>query len=172
MVTSEHMTLSRSGFVRQIRSSFWTSPFSAALGEQFADHANVLISGVGFLHTGIRAVRFSGQQLPTTHPMRCSTCFVALRHSVGSSRRQKILDHPGIVLNEPIGALAHLQIGRAYAIQGDAAKARTAYHDFLTLWKDADPGIPILITAKSEYVKSDNRTSAVEAVKKPQLRVD
>jgi hypothetical protein len=66
---------------------------------------------------------------------------------------QKILDHPGIVLNEPIGALAHLQIGRAYAMQGDSAKARAAYHDFLTLWKDADPAIPILIAAKSEYAK-------------------
>ncbi len=66
---------------------------------------------------------------------------------------QKILDHRGIALNEPIGALAHLQIGRAYAMQGDTAKARTAYQDFLTLWKDADPDIPILIVAKSEYAK-------------------
>jgi Flp pilus assembly protein TadD len=66
---------------------------------------------------------------------------------------QKILDHRGIVLNEPIGALAHLQIGRAYAMQGDTAKARTAYRDFLTLWKDADPDIPILIAAKAEYAK-------------------
>ncbi len=64
---------------------------------------------------------------------------------------QKILDHRGIVLNEPIGALAHLQMGRAYAIQGDTAKAKEAYQDFLTLWKDADPDIPILIAAKSEY---------------------
>jgi eukaryotic-like serine/threonine-protein kinase len=66
---------------------------------------------------------------------------------------QKILDHRGIVLNEPIGALAHLQIGRAYAMQGDTAKAKVAYQDFLTLWKDADPGIPILAAAKSEYAK-------------------
>jgi eukaryotic-like serine/threonine-protein kinase len=66
---------------------------------------------------------------------------------------QKILDHPGLVLNEPIGALAHLQIGRAYAMQGDTAKARAAYQDFLTLWKDADPDIPILIAAKAEYAK-------------------
>jgi tetratricopeptide (TPR) repeat protein len=66
---------------------------------------------------------------------------------------QKILDHRGIVLNEPIGALAHLQIGRAYAMQGDTTKARAAYQDFLTLWKDADPDIPILIEAKSEYAK-------------------
>jgi eukaryotic-like serine/threonine-protein kinase len=66
---------------------------------------------------------------------------------------QKILDHRGIVLNEPIGALAHLQIGRAYAMQGDATKAKAAYQDFLTLWKDADPDIPILLAAKAEYAK-------------------
>ena len=66
---------------------------------------------------------------------------------------QKILDHRAIVLNEPIGALAHLQIGRAYAMQGDVAKARSAYQDFLALWKDADPDIPALIAAKSEYAK-------------------
>jgi hypothetical protein len=66
---------------------------------------------------------------------------------------QKILDHRGIVLNSPIGAFAHLQIGRAYAMQGDTAKAKTAYQDFLTLWKDADTDIPIFIAAKAEYAK-------------------
>jgi serine/threonine protein kinase/tetratricopeptide (TPR) repeat protein len=65
----------------------------------------------------------------------------------------KILDHRGIVLNSPIGALAHLQIGRAYATQGDIAKAKAAYQDFLTLWKNADPDIPVLIAAKAEYAK-------------------
>jgi tetratricopeptide (TPR) repeat protein len=66
---------------------------------------------------------------------------------------QKILNHRGIVLNEPIGALAHLQLGRAYAMSGDSAKARAAYEDFLTLWKDADPDIPVLQQAKAEYAK-------------------
>jgi eukaryotic-like serine/threonine-protein kinase len=66
---------------------------------------------------------------------------------------QKIVDHPGIVLNSLIGALAHLQIARAYAMQGDTAKAKVAYQDFLTLWKDADLDIPILIAAKAEYAK-------------------
>jgi tetratricopeptide (TPR) repeat protein len=66
---------------------------------------------------------------------------------------QKILDHRGLVLNEPIGALAHLQLGRAYAMQGDTAKSRAAYKDFLTLWKDADPDIPILLQAKAEYAQ-------------------
>jgi cytochrome c-type biogenesis protein CcmH/NrfG len=66
---------------------------------------------------------------------------------------QKILDHRGIVLNEPIGALAHLQLGRAYAMQGDIAKARAAYQGFLTLWKDADPDVPILKQANAEYAR-------------------
>jgi len=66
---------------------------------------------------------------------------------------QKILDHPGIARSELIGALAHLQIGRAYAVEGDTTKAKAAYHDFLALWKDADPDIPILIAAKAEYAK-------------------
>jgi serine/threonine protein kinase/Tfp pilus assembly protein PilF len=66
---------------------------------------------------------------------------------------QKILDHRGIVVNSPFGALAHLGLARAYAMQGDTAKAKAAYQDFLTLWKDADPDIPILIAAKAEYAK-------------------
>jgi eukaryotic-like serine/threonine-protein kinase len=73
--------------------------------------------------------------------------------SEAAAEFQKILDHRGIVLNLPIGTLAHLQIGRAYALEGDTAKAKAAYQDFLTLWKDADPDIPILIAAKAEYAK-------------------
>jgi tetratricopeptide (TPR) repeat protein len=64
---------------------------------------------------------------------------------------QKILDHRGVVWNEPIGVLAHLGLARAYALQGDTAKARAAYNDFLTLWKDADPDIPIYRAAKAEF---------------------
>jgi tetratricopeptide (TPR) repeat protein len=66
---------------------------------------------------------------------------------------KKLIDHPGIVLNQPIGSLAHLQLGRAYARAGEAAKARAAYQDFFILWKDADPDIPILVAAKAEYAK-------------------
>jgi cytochrome c-type biogenesis protein CcmH/NrfG len=58
-----------------------------------------------------------------------------------------------VALNFPWGALARLGLARAYAIQGDTAKARAAYQDFLTLWKDADPDIPILREAKAEYTK-------------------
>jgi hypothetical protein len=66
---------------------------------------------------------------------------------------QKIHDHSGIVVNAPIGALAHLGLGRAYALSGDKIKAKSAYHDFLTIWKDADPDIPILKQARAEYAK-------------------
>ena len=66
---------------------------------------------------------------------------------------QKILDHRGIVWDSPIGALAHLQLGRAYAMGGDATRARAAYQDFLALWKEADPDIPILKQAKAEFAK-------------------
>jgi eukaryotic-like serine/threonine-protein kinase len=66
---------------------------------------------------------------------------------------QKLLDHRGLVGNFSWGALAHLGLARAYVIQGDIAKARAAYQDFSTLWKDADPDIPILIAAKAEYAR-------------------
>jgi hypothetical protein len=66
---------------------------------------------------------------------------------------QKIVDHRGIVVSDPIAALARLQLGRAYALSGDTAKGKSAYRDFLTLWKDADSDIPILKQAKAEYAK-------------------
>jgi eukaryotic-like serine/threonine-protein kinase len=66
---------------------------------------------------------------------------------------QKVLDHRGIVLADPIGALAHLQLGRAHVISGDIAKAKSAYQDFLTLWNDADADIPVLRQARAEYAK-------------------
>ena len=66
---------------------------------------------------------------------------------------QKILDHRGIVVGDPIGALAHLQLGRAYALAGDKTKAVSAYEDFLSLWKDADPDLPIYKATKAEYAK-------------------
>lgn len=80
--------------------------------------------------------------------------YLAARHgSEAAVEFQKILDHRGLVLNQPIGALAHLGLGRAYVLQGDSVKAKAAYQDFLTLWKDADPDIPVLQQAKTEYAK-------------------
>ncbi|HEV3206451.1 MAG TPA: tetratricopeptide repeat protein [Terriglobales bacterium] len=80
--------------------------------------------------------------------------YLALRQGAQAAAEfQKILDHRGIVSSDPVGALARLQIGRAYAMSGDQAKARTAYQNFLKLWKDADPDIPVLQQANAEYVK-------------------
>ena len=66
---------------------------------------------------------------------------------------QKLVDHRNIVVNFPLGALAHLDLARALALSGDTTKATAAYKDFLTLWKDADPDIPVLKEAKAEYAK-------------------
>ena len=66
---------------------------------------------------------------------------------------QKFIDDRGVVVNFPWGALARLQLARAYSMQGDTAKAKSAYQDFLTLWKDADSDLRVLIAAKAEYAK-------------------
>jgi eukaryotic-like serine/threonine-protein kinase len=98
---------------------------------------------------------FSFYNWPNLYPVyvRGEAYLAAHKGSEAAAEFQKIVDHRGIVLNEPIGALAHLQIGRAYALEGQTAEARAAYQDFLTLWKDADPDIPILKQAKAEYAK-------------------
>ena len=85
--------------------------------------------------------------------VRGEAYLAARQGSEAAAEFQKILDHRGLVLNQPIGALAHLGLGRAYVLQGDTAKAKAAYQDFLTLWKDADPDIPVLQQAKAEYGK-------------------
>jgi eukaryotic-like serine/threonine-protein kinase len=73
--------------------------------------------------------------------------------SAAAAEFQKIIDHSGLVTNNLIGALARVGLGRAYVIQGNKVKADAAYQDFLTLWKAADPDIPILKEAKAEYAK-------------------
>ena len=80
--------------------------------------------------------------------------YLAAHHGVEAAAEfRKILDHRGVVISDPIGALAHLQLGRALVMSGDKTKAKAAYQDFLTLWKDADPDIPIFQQAKSEYAR-------------------
>ena len=73
--------------------------------------------------------------------------------SQAAAEYQKILEHRGIVLNCLTGALVHIGLARAYVLQGDTAKAKAAYQDFLTLWNNAEPDIPILKQAKVEYAK-------------------
>jgi hypothetical protein len=75
------------------------------------------------------------------------------RYADAAAEFQKILDHRGLVGADPIGALAHLQLGRALALSGDKTKAKAGYQDFLALWEDADADLPILKQAKAEYVR-------------------
>jgi eukaryotic-like serine/threonine-protein kinase len=85
--------------------------------------------------------------------VRGEAYLAARQGSKAAAEFQKILDHRGLVLNQPIGALAHLGLGRAYVLEGDTVKAKVAYQGFLKLWKDADPDIPVLQQAKAEYAK-------------------
>jgi eukaryotic-like serine/threonine-protein kinase len=85
--------------------------------------------------------------------LRGKVYLAAKQGPAAAAEFQRILDHSGVVRSEPIGALAHLELGRAFALEGDKTKARIAYQEFLALWKDADSDIPILKQAKAEYAK-------------------
>jgi len=94
-------------------------------------------------------------QVGTVYPayVRGQAYLAAHNGNSAAAEFQKFLDHRVIVVNFPLGALAHLGLARAYAMSGDTAKSRTAYQNFFALWKDADPDIPILKEAKAEYAK-------------------
>ena len=100
------------------------------------------VAGSSTFWTNLYPVYVRGEANPAAH-----------KGAQAAAEFQKIVDWPGVVVNEPIAALAHLGFARAYVMQGDSAKAKAAYQYFLTLWKDADPDIPIFIAAKAEYAK-------------------
>lgn len=85
--------------------------------------------------------------------VRGEVYLAAHRGTEAAAEFRKIRDHRGIVVSDPIGALARLHLGRAYALTGDASEAKAAYQDFLVHWNDADPDIPVLRQAKAEYAK-------------------
>jgi tetratricopeptide (TPR) repeat protein len=85
--------------------------------------------------------------------IRGQSYLAAGRGQEAAAEFQKVLNHRGIVYADPVGVLARLQLGRAYAASGDIAGARNAYQDFLTLWKDADEEIPVFKQAKAEYAR-------------------
>ena len=102
-------------------------------------------NGLNFNHFypgGLHSAYVRGEALVAAH-----------RYAEAAAEFQKILDHRGIVGTDPIGALAHLQLGRVFALSGDKTKAKAAYEAFLALWKDADPDVPILKSAKAEYAR-------------------
>jgi tetratricopeptide (TPR) repeat protein len=103
------------------------------------------VNGLNFSHYylgGLHSAYVRGEALLALH-----------RYPEAISEFQKILGHRGIVGADPIGALAHVQLGRAFAQSGDTGKAKTAYQDFLTLWKGADADVPILGQARAEYAR-------------------
>ena len=100
---------------------------------------------------GVQGNFFTAAMYPVF--VRGQAYLAAHQGSEAAGEFQKILNNRGVVRREPIAALAHLGLARAYVLQGNTAKARAAYQDFFALWKDADPDIPILIAAKSEYAK-------------------
>jgi tetratricopeptide (TPR) repeat protein len=103
------------------------------------------VNGLNFGHCylgGLHSAYVRGEALIAAH-----------RYPEAVAEFQKILDHRGIVGLDPIGALAHLQLGKTFALSGDKAKAKAAYEAFLALWKDADVEAPILKSAKAEYAR-------------------
>jgi serine/threonine protein kinase/Flp pilus assembly protein TadD len=105
-------------------------------------HYELAINGLNFSHFylgGLHSAYLRGQALVATH-----------KYAEAATEFQKILDHRGIVGSDPIGALVHVQLGRAFALSGDKTKAKAAYNVFLALWKNADLDVPILKSAKAE----------------------
>ena len=103
----------------------------------------------------VNGLNFNHFYLGGLHPayVRGEALLAVQRYGEAAGEFQKILEHRGLVGTDPIGALAHLQLGRAFALSGDLAKSKIAYQDFLALWKDADPDIPILKQAQAEYAR-------------------
>lgn len=132
--------------------AYWLSTISAAIeiSKGNSSQAIVDLEAAGPYELGSAETAISN-----LYPVyvRGQAYLLAHNGAAAAAEFQKLLDHRGIVSNFVIGALAHLQIGRAYAMAGDTAKAKAAYQDFFTLWKDADPDIPILKQAKAEYAK-------------------
>ena len=110
---------------------------------QTALQYELAVNGLNFNHHylgGLHSAYFRGEAFLALH-----------RYAEAAAEFQKILDHRGIVGADPIGALAHLQLGRVFALSGDKARAKAAYETFLALWTDADPDVPVLKSARAEF---------------------
>jgi eukaryotic-like serine/threonine-protein kinase len=92
--------------------------------------------------------------------LRGESYLAANQPLAASGEFQKLLNYPGLLKNQVIGPLSHLGLGRANALSGNTDKARSAYQEFLALWKDADPEIPVLVEAKGRYAKLEGKLSA------------
>jgi eukaryotic-like serine/threonine-protein kinase len=120
-------------------------PTDSVEGLHIALPYELAVNGLNFNHFylgGLHSAYVRGEAFVAAH-----------RYPEAVAEFQKLLDHRGIVGADPIGALAHVQLGRAFVLSGDTIKAKAAYQDFLALWKDADSDIPILREAKAEYAR-------------------
>jgi tetratricopeptide (TPR) repeat protein len=112
---------------------------------QVARPYELAVNGLNFNHFylgGLHSAYVRGEALLAAH-----------QYAEAVAEFRKILDHRGLVGTDPIGTLAHFQLGRAFASTGDKIKAKDAYQSFLTLWKDADSDNPIVVQAKTEYAR-------------------
>jgi tetratricopeptide (TPR) repeat protein len=85
--------------------------------------------------------------------MRGVAYLAAHQPAEAAAEFRKVIDHPGLVFADPVGTMARIQLGRAYALAGDKEEAKAAYQDFFTLWKDADPDVAVLKQAKAEFAR-------------------
>ena len=133
--------------------SYWLPAIQAQLALRANDGAGALaqLRNAANLEYGMTLGNGNNSCLYPTY-LR-GEAYLAMGQEGGVAEFQKIIEHPGLVWNCATGALAHLESGRAYALAGNKAKARAAYQDFLNLWKDADPDVPVLKEAKAEFAK-------------------
>ncbi len=131
--------------LRALAALGWGKPAESVERLQIALRYELAGNGLNFNHWylgGLHSAYVRGEAFIAVH-----------RYVEAATEFQKILDHRGIVGADPIGALAHLHLGRVFVLAGDKTKAKAAYEAFLALWKDADPAIPILKSAKAEYAR-------------------
>jgi len=136
--------IDKPGTLDTVIQTYWLPSIRAAVALERKDPNGAIeaLKGAPTIEVGARPPYLRGEAYLMLHD-----------GNAAAAQFQSFIDHPGVVYNTPWGALSRLGLARAYALQGDKAKARAAYQNFLTLWKDADPDLPILKEAKAEYVK-------------------
>jgi len=143
--------LEKSYATNAILKLYWLPTINAAIELNKGNSSQALVSLEAATPYELQTATFINYLYPAY--VRGQAYLLAHNGTRAAAEFQKLLDHRGAAVNFVTGALAHLQLGRAYAMAGDTAKAKSAYQDFFTLWKDADPDIPILKQAKADYAK-------------------
>jgi tetratricopeptide (TPR) repeat protein len=132
---------------------YWLPSIDAAikLGEHAPQDAVALLQPASTYELGWQPPFQLGPMYPVY--LRGLALLQAGQAQAAAAEFQKMIDHPGVAGNFVLAGLAQLQLARAQAMEGNKVAAQKSYRDFLALWKDADPDIPILLQAKAEYAK-------------------